>query len=559
MKKTILISLAALLVLNFSVAGRQAQATTMLPVLEASTPLALNNPPLHSKVVESNHGGTIAWQYIENANVDRVFAQAKASGKPLFLYWGAVWCPPCNQVKATIFNRQDFIERSKAFIPVYLDGDQPGAQALGARFKVRGYPTMILFKPDGTEITRLPGGEVDASKYMQVLSLGINAARPVKTLLNEALSPKPSLSPDDWKLLAYYAWDVDEAQILSKDALPDTLQKLAAACPAEQVEVATRLRMRALSAAVENKTSTFSLDKAVALKHLNTVLADAEQSRANFDILVYSASTLVSALTPPNSPSRLSLSKAWNKALDRLLADNTVSVSDRMSALAAKVDLAKIDFKDADSDKKTKAPPLAPELLKQIRDTVAQANQATRNPYEREAMIPNAADALAKAGLLDESDTLLTAQLAKSATPYYPMLGLAANAKTRGDITASLHWRQRAWEASKGPATRIQWGAGYVASLIELAPGQTSRIEQSAVSIIKELEAKPATFEERNQRSLERMSKKLGEWSQANKQAEVLERLTGQMAKVCGQLDPADAATTRCYSVFKVNRVAGRV
>ncbi len=67
--------------------------------------------------------------------------------QPLFLYWGAVWCPPCNQVKATVFNRQGFIARSRFFVPVHLDGDSPSAQKLGARFKVRGYPTMILFRP----------------------------------------------------------------------------------------------------------------------------------------------------------------------------------------------------------------------------------------------------------------------------------------------------------------------------------------------------------------------------------------------------------------------------
>ena len=80
---------------------------------------------------------TIAWVKPADANMAPIFAQAKAANKPVFLYWGAVWCPPCNQIKATVFNRQDFIERSKLLVPVYLDGDTPGAQKLGAQFKVR--------------------------------------------------------------------------------------------------------------------------------------------------------------------------------------------------------------------------------------------------------------------------------------------------------------------------------------------------------------------------------------------------------------------------------------
>lgn len=119
------------------------------PVVSTPTPVA-------TPVAAPASPQTIAWVRPEGADIDPIFAKARAENTPVYLYWGAVWCPPCNQIKATVFNRQDFMERSKLFVPVYLDGDTPGAQKLGARFKVRGYPTMILFRPDGTELTRLP-------------------------------------------------------------------------------------------------------------------------------------------------------------------------------------------------------------------------------------------------------------------------------------------------------------------------------------------------------------------------------------------------------------------
>ena len=124
---------------------------TCLPTLlrPALLCLALALPSVASRAANLPGPG-VAWQQAgAQADVDQAFAQARAEHKPLLLYWGASWCPPCNQLKATLFNRQDFIERSRAFVPVYIDGDSPGAQKLGARFKVRGYPTMVLFNPDG--------------------------------------------------------------------------------------------------------------------------------------------------------------------------------------------------------------------------------------------------------------------------------------------------------------------------------------------------------------------------------------------------------------------------
>src|SRR4029453_14281653 len=179
------------------------------------------------------------------ADIERACVAARAENKPVLLYWGAKWCPPCNQLKATLFNRHDFIERSKSLVAVEIDGDLPGAQKLGARFKVSGYPTMVLMRTDGAEITRLPG-EADAPQVLQLLQIGLAGGRPTKAVLADARAGKP-LSGAEWRMLAFYSWISDESQLVPAAERAGVLAGLAAGCPASEADSATRLMLKALA------------------------------------------------------------------------------------------------------------------------------------------------------------------------------------------------------------------------------------------------------------------------------------------------------------------------
>ena len=105
-------------------------------------------------------------------NLDQAIAKAKTEKKCLLVeFTGSDWCPPCIAMRKNVFSKKDFVTAaSKKFILVELDfpkADKALAdknQPLAEKYKIEGFPTVILFNSAGKEFTRFFASEFPKSE-----------------------------------------------------------------------------------------------------------------------------------------------------------------------------------------------------------------------------------------------------------------------------------------------------------------------------------------------------------------------------------------------------------
>jgi hypothetical protein len=189
----------------------------------------------------------------------------------------------------------------------------------------------------------------------------------------------------------------------------------------------------------------------------------------------------VQVLTTDGSPERAALVQRMDAALARAQADASLSRGDRTQVVIERIALAR------QGQGKDTLKPRLPEALTQLaREHSQRMDREITDGYERQAVITSTAYLLGQAGLWEDSDALLKANLTRSHSPYYLMSQLGSNARKQGRTADALKWYQESFDKSVGPATRLQWGAGYFNALVELAPQDTARIEAVAAQLFKE-------------------------------------------------------------------------
>jgi hypothetical protein len=454
--------------------------------------------PPAEEIVDDKHplpgDGQIDWF---DGTVEEAFARARADDVPMFLYWGAVWCPPCVEIRNTVFKSPQFIAQARLFLPVYLDGDTERAQTWGDTFDTKVYPTMIVFNPAGEEITRLHAG-IDISAYNTVLELSLDRMKPTSELVRAGMADPASLGDADLRQLAYYSWY--DGKALPEDTPPELFLRLSEVAADRDPEASARLYLQYLSMLA-------SSDKAVGRsdgERLFALLAEPSERFASWDYLITPESLLPAI--DDSEAAVAALKSRWAGVMKNSRHHADLSTKNQLYGWRPWL----VFHFEGDEERSR---PLPDDVREAILDDVDEAARSVAGTHSRQSVINTASNLLRLAGLTDEARSLLQTEIGKSKTPYYFIGSLASLEEAEGNDAIALDWHQKAYKTAEGPATRIRWWARYVPALTRLAPENTDTIVEVAMYPFEASQGMSEIFSGANFRNLDRTANSLEEWA----------------------------------------------
>lgn len=535
--------------------------TTTLSLLTLVAMLGLHAcaPRSPEEVQQQDHESTKAGISWFEGDVAEAFALASSRGKPVFLYWGAEWCPPCHYLKDKLFTRPEFIARMEDFVPVYLDGDTERAQIWGEKLAVMGYPTVIVFSPAGDEVMRMPS-TLPVDRYQEVLDAAMGSTRPVKDVLDDVMTSGPATAdPSDLAILAYYSWSQDSWVDLKAEEKMSVFRRLYEEAPEELAVERSRFLTHYLMAATEMQRQTEGSEdeSQIAKEDLQTlrdesvrILSDRDLRSANLIWVLYYSTDTIGLLSSNGSQEESDLIQSWTAALIDVENDPSLALNDRLGALRTQIALAEHAARAETEESEDEHWEASDELRDRVREKVAWALDETTAESELQTAMNTMAYLLSSVGLEDEAEGMLAARMNDTVAPYYFMSWIGSLKEEAGETEEALAWYRKAYESSTGRYSRFRWGSMYLRQLLDLAPDDIKTIESHSKEVLAELLALDDAFAGGNQSRLEGLERSYLDWSEPGEREATLEALRDYVHGSCKRFpsEGTDSQRSRCSS-----------
>jgi thiol-disulfide isomerase/thioredoxin len=383
---------------------------------------------------------------------EQAFAAARSEKKLLFLAWSAVWCPPCNELKADVFTKPRFAELMRDFIPVYLDGDTEEAQAWGDKLNATSYPTVLVLTPEADELIRFSGGF-----GIGELERAIEAVKGPGRSFRKAIERLEAGAPaaEDIRILAQSDWD----DLPEADWPPlrrfSTIQNALERCPAELRPERAMLASHLLTFAVTGQGNEALARPLADLAekaggHLDAIFEGPDTAWAARAFVHFRAGNMAEFLFQgrPEDPKYKTLKKRWLDAAAAIRGHRDASVGVRLWSMIPMLDFFR--FEDPSG-------PIPDAMKAEIEAAAVLADRDAKNPFERHAVISGAVYLLRRVSAHEKARAMLLAEAARSDTPYYYYSGLSALEQELGRTAEARSWSEKARKNATGRATRMQW------------------------------------------------------------------------------------------------------